>query len=82
MDEPFDRIRKSDDPKLPGWRLRVSAECEHELEIVEEIVHPEQADNPAARFTTRRERIILGRDEAEWLHDALEQWLRARGAKP
>jgi hypothetical protein len=72
---PFDRIRKSADPKLPGWRLRVSAECTKEIEIIEETVHPEQVDNPEARHTTRRERILVVREEAMWLRDALNEWL-------
>ena len=73
----FHRIRRSDDPLLPEWRLRVSAECAHEIDLVEEVVHAEQADNPLARHTKRRERIRVSREEATWIRDALNEWLTA-----
>ena len=67
-----DYILKSSDPKLPGWRLRVSREeGDCEIEIAEEIVHPEQVDNPEARHMRRNARAILMLAEARWLRDAL-----------
>lgn len=77
MADPFHRILRSADPKLPEWRLRVSADCAHEVDIVEEIVHPEQANNPNARHAKRREIIRAIRAEAVWLRDALTAWLEA-----
>lgn len=77
MGDPFHRIFKSQDPMLPEWRLRVSADCAHEVDLAEEIVHPEQVENPNARHTRRREVIRVTRDEAVWLRDALNAWLVA-----
>jgi len=76
------RILKSEDPKLPGWRLRVSAEDDIEIEIVEEMVHPEQVDNPEARHARRNAKMILVRHEAEWLRDTLTAWLAAAEQEP
>jgi len=71
-----DHIRKSTDPNLPGWRLRVSRETnDSEIDIIEEVVHPEQVDNPEARFVTKRERIRLSPDETRWLRNALDKEL-------
>lgn len=71
----FHRIIKSTDPKLPEWRLRVSAECPHEVDIAEELVHPEQIDNPKARHTKRRALVRATREEAIRIRDALTEWL-------
>lgn len=73
----FDRILPSTDEKLPGWRLRVSAEDGGEIEIAEEVVHPEQVNNPIARHARRRAKMILDRREAAWLRDRLVEWLEA-----
>lgn len=77
MAEPFNRIRKSGDPMLPEWRLRVSADCAHEIDVAEERVHPEQVDNPAARHSKGRDVVRMTRAEATWLRDALTAWLDA-----
>jgi hypothetical protein len=74
-------ILKSTDVKLPGWRLRVSYEIEAdgEIEIAEEVVHPEQVENPDARHVRRNARMILVEHEARWLHAQIGAWLDGRG---
>lgn len=73
----FHRIRKSDDPALPEWRLRISADCPHEVDLVEETVLHEQIDNPEARHHKRRDRVRVTREEAGWIRDTLIAWLAA-----
>lgn len=70
-----DHILRSNDAKLPGWRLRISWEDDDEILIAEEIVHPEQIDNPGARAKKRNATVILLVREAEWLHARLGEWL-------
>ena len=79
IDADQHRILKSTDPKLPGWRLRISWEEKHEIEIVEEIVHAEKVDNPEARHTRRNAKIIASTDEIRWLRDTLNEWLGDAG---
>jgi hypothetical protein len=71
----FHRIIKSTDPELPEWRVRVSAECAHGVDIVEECVLPEQVDNPRARRSRRRDIVRVTRAEAIRIRDALNEWL-------
>lgn len=69
-----DYIRKSDDPLLPGWRLRVSRDDDGgipDITFAEEIVLPDQVDNPAARHRRRNMFTLLTLADAVWLRDAL-----------
>lgn len=76
------RILKSADPKFPGWRLRVAWEDGGEVEIAEEIVHPEKVDDPEARHVRRNGKMILVEHEARFLRDALTEWLDGGRREP
>ncbi|HET9063727.1 MAG TPA: hypothetical protein VFO62_10600 [Candidatus Binatia bacterium] len=76
----YHRILKSTDEHNAGWRLRVSFDVEDpgEIEIAEEVVHPEQAENPDARHKRHNARMILVEHEVRWLHAQLGEWLANR----
>ena len=72
----FLSIRPEQDPKAPGWRLRIERMDDGLAVISSEHVHPEQVENPDANFVEGADCILLMRDSAEWIRDTLSEMLR------
>lgn len=74
-------IQPAPDPKSdPGWRLRLDWMHHDNAFLFEEQVLPERVDNPNAhRIVCDKASIQLTRDNAEWLRDALTDYLNDCG---
>ena len=72
-------IQPDPDPKAdPGWRLRLDWMRDDNAFLFEEQVLPERVDNPnAMRIIFNKASIQLTRANAEWLRDALTDFLEA-----
>lgn len=70
-------IQPDPDPKAdPGWRLRLDWMRDDNAFLFEEQVLPERVDNPNAhRILCSKASIQLTRANAEWLRDALTDFL-------
>jgi hypothetical protein len=63
--------------ELPGSRFRLERfEGESHCEIVDEVVLPEQVDNPNANHIRKtRDVLCLTLEHQRWLHEALGEML-------
>ncbi len=76
-------IQPDPDPKAdPGWRLRLDWMDGDNAFLFEEQVLPERVDMPnAKRILVNKASIQLTRENAEWLRDALVDFLGNARAK-
>jgi hypothetical protein len=77
MSARFVRVRPATLGAKPGARLRLERpEDEGLIDLVDEIVWPEQVSNPNSNHIREtRDALILTTDDARWLHATLGELL-------
>lgn len=83
MSKRFVRLRRHSVATEPGARLRLERlEDETLSELHDEVVWPERVDNPDAHHIRETYGfIVLGEDDARWLHAALSELLAETGSE-